>query len=45
MRALLFWISFHREKKEGFFKAIYNGFHTFKELYSMEKSIVKLGRR
>ena len=45
MRALLFWIKFHQEKKEGFFKSLYKGFLTFKELYSMEKSIVKLGRR
>lgn len=45
MRSLFFWISFHREKRIGFFKAIYKGFHTFKELYSMEKSIVKLVRR
>lgn len=45
MKSLLYWIKFHQEKKEGFFKSLYKGFHTFKELYRMEKSIVKLGRR
>ena len=45
MRSLFFYIAWYQEKKIGFFKSIYKGWWTAKELRDLEKSIVVLTRR